>query len=596
MALTARHQVLVGLVQQLFGVITDDMRGRRYNVRRGPWRRSEVDGRMVPDRFADEDGPWIRARDIRLDGRSVERKADHYVLAAHVRGDIDIAIEASTWCGYVVLDIDRPDVAYRPGEPVDAARELAADGARDRTLAMVWRAYEFGTGRLPVIWKTPGGGYHLYLPHSRPGGQTWPRRWAVRLHERHLDACGVERRAGVLEVYPTDTPLRAPCGRRMFLLDPTRPDDPDDLGLVPTCADARMVTRNGVRQIEQHRDVVRVVDEFLARMELARRPIEDWLWLPEPAWDERWGPWGKMPRGEAGDAALASRSVENPHESVAPPPKGGPGVSEGHGHLVFGAAWRAEVARLWSFGVRSGSRHDGVLKWAWYWFVCRRAGREGTLAEVESWLRDPSIPHESPTLKRHGIERFVRISIGEAARYVRRLEAYVGKESTPERTVDVSGLRTPQLRDPDRAVLRQVVSVEVHREATAILSYVSMHAAADGYVDGEVELGVAVLAAICGQRRIETDRGEKCRAAHVAVADLIAAGMISLAVDYSQGRHGRRYYVWYKFGSGELPACALLPAVRQRQDRVRHAQEARRRPFQGGGPIASRRRPAGVEA
>jgi hypothetical protein len=45
----------------------------------------------------------------------------------------------------------------------------------------------------------------------------------------------------------------------------------------------------------------------------------------------------------------------------------------------------------------------------------------------------------------------------------------------------------------------------------------------------------------------------------VAIEELVRLGVLTLHQDYSTGHHARRYSVWYRFGSGALPASLDPP-------------------------------------
>jgi hypothetical protein len=68
-----------------------------------------------------------------------------------------------------------------------------------------------------------------------------------------------------------------------------------------------------------------------------------------------------------------------------------------------------------------------------------------------------------------------------------------------------------------------------------------------------VNLSRMLVEELCGHRRVVGDDGRRRRAAVLAVEDLERLGVLALHSDYSTGRHGRRYTVWYRFGSGQLP-------------------------------------------
>jgi hypothetical protein len=109
-----------------------------------------------------------------------------------------------------------------------------------------------------------------------------------------------------------------------------------------------------------------------------------------------------------------------------------------------------------------------------------------------------------------------------------------------------------ELADADLRVVAQAPA-EVREEVRVLLTYLGTYADPSGRVASWVPLGTERLEALCGQRRLATERGKQ-RAAVVALAWLQEKGVIALHQDYSTGRHVRRYTVWYQFRTGALPA------------------------------------------
>jgi len=105
----------------------------------------------------------------------------------------------------------------------------------------------------------------------------------------------------------------------------------------------------------------------------------------------------------------------------------------------------------------------------------------------------------------------------------------------------------------DLAVVEGTVRPGARAAGLAILRFLRTYAGDDGRVGHPVDLPKYILEDLCGDTRI-LDHGRRRRAANCAVDDLVAAGVLALHTNYSTGRHGKRFTVWYTFGSGVLPA------------------------------------------
>lgn len=589
---------LASLAKQLYRVLTDGAPRLRWNIRNGCQLRDATTKKPLLSSFTDQ---WRASRDLLPDGSQRDREANWLVLQQHLQGRYDVAIQAPSWSSLVVLDIDRPELGADAGDPL---AELQADGRRDEVLAKVWRAYEFSAERQPVILRTPGGGYHVYLPHcrdeaKRPDQHPWPVAWARQRHEHHLDRARIGLKPGVLELYPTGVPLRAPCGRGMALLAPRNPDDPDDLQL--ELRHARWVDvvdgRSGARSTVLRRDVAPLVREFCERLEAARRPLESWLEPAptRPAWGTRYGPFGDRPETPDGDPRAESyqHKVDVPRRAGAGRPRlsGSPSFSspparppkgsrqEGHaglaedalpspegelrrGHLLHGRAFRLRIAQLTTYGLEgTGARHDAALKLAFYHHVCRRLGIDDTVAEVRSWLG--AHQHVSATRARKEAA-FVEDTLREVRHY---LEVHLarGGPAGPERRGATSFGAPPlphrqaALGPQDKAVL-DAIREDLRLEARAVLAFVATYADEHGRVPHPVTLSAAALERLVGQRRV-LENGKRRRASAVALEALETIGVLAVHRDYSVGRHGRQYTCWYRFGSGELPRREELGLV-----------------------------------
>lgn len=585
---------LQGLARRLFTVLSDGASGLRFNIRRGYALRDGAGHQGIHSSLTTE---WRPARDLRPDGTEVDRVANPWVLERHLRGDYDVAIEAPSWSSFFILDIDRPHVPQRRDAPVDLEAEIRANLQRDDVLASVWRAFQLGPERLPVILATPGGGYHLYFPlcrdeQARPEQFQWPLRFARQHVEHHLNQARLGLRPGVLELYPSGVPLRAPCGRGTSLLVPRNPQDPDRLELEPL-----HVKRSSSGRLA--RDILPMVGSFLEQLEAARRPLEAWLSPAphRPAWDAvRYGPYGLREKNDpardrgcvlsqhneevdpAVPAGAPVQGVAGPVSSLVPLSSSAPfqlpsgsapvfarGAEDvreavppgGEGLLLYGKAYLRRVTRLLTGGIRRKRiRHDALLKVTYYFGQILGMDEAAALVCIEDWLR--SRPHDSTTRQLRGDEKFVVQSLREARHYLRRF----GRGARRRRPAVASRPLRRTLAPADIALVAKLVPDGCRAAGLAILTYLAGFADAKGRVPQPVALSSQILTELCGEDRIISERGARSRVSVVAMAYLQQAGLLTVHTDYSTTHHGRRYCVWYRFGSGDpLPNDVSLGGV-----------------------------------
>jgi hypothetical protein len=503
----------------------------------------------------------------------------------------------------VALDIDaHPD----PADGFDGPR-LAKERAR-RVLAQVLAALGCGGDRWPVLLQSPGGGFHLWLPITRGVGsdERWPAAWAAAWVRDHLAARGVELRAGVCEVYPSGGRLRAPCGRGQVLLRVVREDVTDPLALEPwpgtTGRRARWLTHGDVQTT---RRVLPMVRTFVAEMDRQRRTLADWLGRPEAAWDPDWGflarrgvknPDAAVPGtydrsqqvDDVSDPPAAGRATRRPgsgagfdpreerfdvrHRSPAPtgdggsargstssffqpangtevPGDGGEGGADPDSALVRGPAFWRKVERLLSSGVTEpGTRHDAVLTLCFAWGAAAGLSESDTVERVIAWCG--AHPHEGSRLGSSAA--FTAECVREAAHYLRTRGPRWKFRGAGRGSAVALGV----LVEADRRVLERV-DAAVRSEAGAILAFLAGRADPAGQVADPVEWAASLAARLLGDRRVVVD-GARRRAAVVAIEELARLGLITRHSGHAVGRHGRRWSVWYRFGSGELPAVVAI--------------------------------------
>ena len=461
-----------------------------------------------------------------------------------------------------MLDIDRPEITYGPGEQLDPERELEADTARDQVLAQVWDAFGFDQNKQPVVMRSPGDGYHVYLPLSRGEGaqeRTWPAAWAREHIEHHLNQHGIELRPGRLELFPSGIRLRAPCGAGSALLSPTRPDFSDDLGLELRHASWRSRrTKNGLEPALV-RDIGPLTAAFCGAIEAARRPLEDWLGTAVAGWHSTWGPWGKDPdrrqkKPETKPRVMAlSQHKEEVPKVMGALPRCSPSASSNPlgTQLLYGSEFRGRIRDLTECGITSlGERHDSSLKLTWYWGCCRGLEEDATIGRVREWLT--AFEHTSATRLRSA-HAFVRDTLREARHYYQRT---VARSRKPGRVLGADYVLLPlPSRDTD-VVLPQVVP-EVRSEVETLLRFLRSNSDKSGRVPHPVNLSAQILHELLGERRVRVTDAEgnvqRRRASVMAIEELTELGILALHTDYSTAHHGRLYTCWYKFGSGALP-------------------------------------------
>ena len=403
---------------------------------------------------------------------------------------------------------------------------------------------------------------------------------------------GLELGPGVLEVYPAGRSLRAPCGLGMQVLQATRPDDPDALGLTPwpgTMADERVDWRGAREALSiPVRRVAPMVRVFLAQWEAQRRSLADWLGRPEATWDPAWGFLGwraapgspeKIAEGIASEGCVPSQESDDV-PGVAGGQWGaqveavgrsrsrrsrGPGRGRGSGRTseeslpvdqavdaapdrlgglgVRGRAFKDKVRALLASGITAPStRHDAVLTLSFYWAATCGLGDAGALARLEAWCG--AHPHVGSRLA--GRPRAFRDTCLREARH------YIAHHAARWRfrgRGDGGGLAT--LAPADHAVL-EAVDVRVRGEVSAVLAWLAGRADGGGRIDAPIEIASGLLARLCGDRRVD-EEGRRRRSSTLAISELERLGILTLAHNYRVGQRGRVWSCWYQFGSGVVP-------------------------------------------
>jgi len=563
-----------------------------YNVQGSPsltmifkdGRRRVVEGVYQIEAEEDEaarEKRWRPARTLR--GTTEEpRRFNPFVLSQHVLGRYSVGPEAAGWVQWIALDIDAK------ANPNDAAAVAAAVARARAMLAAIWRAFRFGAHRQPLVFRSPGGGFHVWIPLTRgPASSnpehTWPSAWVRGWVKLHLQESGLELADGSLELYPAGRRLRAPCGRRMQLLTPLAPDNPDALDLVPWAG----------TQTPRGRDVVAMVRAFCDGFEARRLTLAELLDRPEAGWDRFYGffAWrsaeacaalasakkraaaatgtdtrsqqtDEVPaaggggsgeprrRGKGSGAARGDRSVDPDPNSKSPTDEDPDQPPAPAGSLTKGPAFRRKVTRLLSEGLTEAARrHDAVMTLVFYYGATCGQGRSAVLDSIERWCR--RLGHAgSVTLHEEGLGGFIKTCLAEAASY------YDGFSSRwPFR--GRGGVPCAPLAVADHAVLA-AVEYRVRAEAGAVLSWFAGNADAVGWVTEPAELAHGLLRALCPDRRVVVD-GRRRRAVVVAIEELVRIGILTEHADYAVGKHGRVYSCWYRFGSGELPRVLAVP-------------------------------------
>jgi hypothetical protein len=598
---------LVEVARKLHAVLTSGHRALGYNVQgacsvvevieddetKTTTRRAPPDLRLaeLADDCARRAPLWRPARSL-TDGVLTPRRFTSHVLAQHLAGEYWVAAEAPAWVEWVALDIDaHPDQARDGALAGPRARERA-----ERVLASVWRALRCSSTRQPGVFRSPGGGFHVWIALSRGAGAgngetTWPA-WFVRawfslvLRER-----GVDVSPGRCEVYPAGRRLRAPCGARMELLQPRNPDNPDDLRLIRWEGTYGLREERGdqAQRDQTHvRRVVPLVETFLAAYEASRRPLDEWLGRPEAAWDRAWGflLWRADRASKNADGSLGGEEQSQQRDDVPPgghaedlaelvggavkeaegiadlvvhpdpdpeadhlsdlPPDPDPDLPPAPaGELVRGRAWRNKVNHLVTRGLTSaGRRHDAVLALTFYYGAECGLSREATLQRLEDWCMRHTHAG-SVTLAEEGRSAFVKVCRAEAANY---FDGYAHR--WPRRG---GGVPCAPLADREWEIVA-LAHPSVRDEVAVLLSWLAGNADAAGIVGAPVELAGGLVAALCPERRVLVD-GSRRRAAAVAVEELLRLGVMTLHRKHWAGCHGRIYKVWHRFGASVPPAA-----------------------------------------
>jgi len=601
-----RSNELRKLAVQLYALVSSGHDGLAFNVSvggpvlftRGP------DGKRRAIQFLGQGGPlWQRARELR-EGIERDRRFNAWVLEQHLIGLYSVAPAAAGWVQWVTLDIDAHPAA---GSPEHVARQLARARA-DRVLAGVWRALGCSAERHPLILRSPGGGYHVWIPLTRGENSvnpehTWPAAIARAWVERHLVSAGLEIAPGVLEVYPSGRCLRAPCGRGMVMLRASQPDRPEALALRPWpgTAEARVDWMRD-EPTSWRRCRVPMVRAFLDQWTAQRRTLADWLGRPEATWDPTWGflGWreleaeavelGEISLAEknrgAGSAPKDNRSQESDDVPGRPQtggtrtvpaglgggrrPKKGRGSTfqipdedlsaaaedpdlppdPAAGRLVRGRAFLRKVRKLLLEGITEAStRHDAVLTLAFYWAATCGVSLEQALELLEAWCR--AHLHQGSRLA--GRPRaFLSTCLREARHYIEHhgpMWRFRGRGTAGLATLTPADLAVVRAADPRLAA-----------EVATILAWLAWRAGEDCRIVDPVQISARLLVRLCGDRRIEDGDGKRRRTTTLALVELERLGVLTMASNYRVGQRGRTWSCWYQFGSGVLPRAVSLPA------------------------------------
>jgi hypothetical protein len=558
--------------------------------------------------YADPDctSTWRRAKEVR-GGVEQDRRLNPWVLTKHLRGRYSVAPAAGGWVSWACIDID---AHKRPGET-----ELDARRRATRVLGGVWQALGCSATRHPPLFRSPGGGYHLYLPLTRGPASTnaehtWPARVVRAWVEWHLEQAGLKLGLGDIEVYPSGRSLRAPCGMGMVLLRASQPENPSALGLTPWPGTVTsQVDWRG--ENDELTSWTRLAEPtalaFIEQFEAQRRTIAEWLLRPEAAWDPRWGflgwrddgtdiaRWGEIFAGEknsddpttgkdcgsqqsddvlaaprAGVPQVAGRkggarrsqpkharaasSSEDTLKAPAAETVDSAAVSAG-AKLVRGRAFFEKVSRLLFEGVtQAATRFDAVLTLTFYWAATCGHPAEEALRRLEAWCA--GFAHEGSRLA-HKPRKLLNDCLSEARHY---LEHKAPGWRFRTRGGHGGGLGT--LRPADQAVVA-AVDPRVAREVATVLAWLAGRADERGCIAEPVQISHGLLARLCGDRRVDIDcDGTRHRAATVALTELERVGVLTLANQYVVGKRGRMWSCWYQFGSGALARPVTVPEAK----------------------------------
>jgi hypothetical protein len=212
------------------------------------------------------------------------------------------------------------------------------------------------------------------------------------------------------------------------------------------------------------------------------------------------------------------------------------------------------VTRLLAEGVREASaRHDAVLTLTFY-FACSGLSDSEVMARMRAWCR--AHRHVGDAAARGAFERE---SMGACKRYLRS-HGHAWKRGGLDGRRRVA---CAALSPADRRGVLMAIDSAVQPEAGAILSFVAgLPRTVEHRPAAEFELAGGLLKVLCPDRRVDVDgTGRRRRAAAVAIEELIRLGVLTLHTEAVRGSHGRIYTSHYRFGSGELPELATVPAA-----------------------------------
>jgi CspA family cold shock protein len=469
-----------------------------------------------------------------------------HTVANHLAGKGWVGVSPPSWTSWFAFDID---LAKGPSGKALGAEE--AQRRCDAVLSAVWWAFDFGTGRLPVVLRTPGGGYHVYVPLARSEDNernTWPAHVIRERVMARLRASGLRLRDGELELWPSGKILRLPMGRQMCLLEPQNPDDPDCLGLVPVHArfGPRKDSRTGESSSTLRREIGAGVRAFVEAFEAARRPMAEWLLDDEADWSSKYGPFGDVPPSQNEKNQSFTCRVPNVSQQYEE------GNSSDGGHLLKGEFFRRRISKLLRTGLTvAGGRHDAALKLTYYFGVNLGLGEYASQQALSNWLGE--FDHVSSFRAQHGQEKFLLQTLREARHYYRNVVAYVG--GGRERRGLPLGL---PLGDDADVFANQFSSPAVEEAALSILRFLKGYGNSEGMVCEPTELAGTLLRMLCGERRVLVTRPEggkrRVRAAQLAIEELTTLGILTLYKNYRPDHYGRHFCCWFQFGGGALPS------------------------------------------
>lgn len=611
---------LLALSHRLYAALTGGHDRLGYNVQGtfALWARGRG-GRgwePVADALIVPRGEWRPCMEVRPDGSLRRRVFNPYTLSQHLAGKYDVAPEAPSWSPGFWIDLDYQGGAFAfadAGDEVIPERALeAAQRDLDARLAAVWRALELGSGREPLLTRSPGLGYHLGCPLTRgplsPHEQTWPAETIIEWVSDTLRRAGVELRSGAVELFPGGTPLRAPCGRGQILLRARRPDCPDALELepVPGTVQARRWSRYGESGIGYVRRPVAMARAYLDAWEATARPLDVWLRRPEIAWSPAWGPFNRPPKPAAGDGVIEknegmggadeiprSQHKDEGRDGRRCRPSGGGlssvlagkagragaemvrGMRSGDGlasrstHSTFqtpttladavplrlvggpGLRFGREFHEYVSILLRDGVSVPGTRHSAILSVVFAWHASGLGLEEIRTRLDQWFRGHKHASKDLAKGEAGIRQSMREGMHYARLLVTNNVPRYAERGRVGIVA-RSAVLVEADWRVL-DAVAEDVRREARELLAYFAGHANKAGAVLDPIPFGVSHAAALVGDRRVARPGRRRARAAVVAIEELERLGVLTLHCDYSTGNHARVWCCWYVFGSGVVP-------------------------------------------